>query len=216
MHRDQDRGDISPASAAVIEHPSRRGRSSRGKSKQRLILGIALGLTLIILFLTTLYFVTEISRLTALASTLRVQLEKDEQELSRLRPLLEKTKSELDSLVKGRFPHLTALEPDKVLNVNQGYVKNVVFNVVRQGRDKKFEYKLVMENLASHEIRPEFKIVVFDKLGVQIGQDEVSQPNGLMPGESRSYSSALRLFMDAEPAYFYLNGANIAPVKAGS
>jgi len=186
--------------------PSLRGsRRLRWRVSQRLILAIVLALALMSLFFLTMLYLSQTASLSRMNEALQKDLESKELELDRLRPQLEKTRQELDHLLSGRYPHLQRLELDQVLALNKSHVKNIVFTLVRQGREKKYEYKLVMENGASREIRPDFALIVFDRFGVQIGIDESAQLPALAAGETRSHSSAIELLVDGEPHYFYVN-----------
>jgi len=89
-----------------------------------------------------------------------------------------------------------------VLAVNKDLIKNIVFTVVNHDGAKQYEYKLVMENHSQTRIVPKFRLLIFDKYGVQIGLDQVLTSEELAPGESRSYSSKVDFFMKEEPAYF--------------
>jgi hypothetical protein len=186
--------------------PSLRGsRRARRRVSQRLMLALALAVTLLVLFFVAMLYFSETGNLSRMNAVLRADLDRKELELDQLRPELEKTRQEFEQILNGRYPHLQRLELDQVLTLNKAHLKNIVFTVVRQGREKKYEYKLVMENGASREIRPDFALIVFDRLGVQIGSDEGAQLPVLAAGETRSYASAVALRVHGEPHYFYVN-----------
>jgi hypothetical protein len=169
------------------------------------MLAIALCFALLGLFFITVLYFSKTASLSRANAALRADLERKEQELGRLQPQLENAQQELEQILSGRYPHLHRLEPDKVLTLNQGHIKNIVFTVVKHGGERKYEYKVVMENSQGHEIRPDFTLIVFDTLGVQTGISEASQLGALAPGESRSHSAVVDIFLEREPRYFYVS-----------
>jgi hypothetical protein len=46
---------------------------------------------------------------------------------------------------------------------------------------------------------------VFDRYGIQIGSAEIAGRGEIAPGESRSQSSVIDLFIDEVPLYFYVS-----------
>jgi hypothetical protein len=77
--------------------------------------------------------------------------------------------------------------------------------VVNHDGSRQYEYKLVVENRSHKVIVPKFRLLIFDKYGVQIGMDQILKDQELDPGESRSYSSKVNFFMKEEPAYFHVS-----------
>jgi hypothetical protein len=136
---------------------------------------------------------------------LQAELTKARQELSQTGPELERTRKIVSEMTKGRLPHLLDLVPDKVLNINSPYLKNIVFTVLNKNGTKSYEYKLVMENSTAKTIHPAARMLVFDRYGVQIGSAEMAGRAEIAPGESRSQSSVIDLFIDEEPRYFYVS-----------
>ena len=172
---------------------SRRSRSSRHSRLKIWGLGLALLITIVILFISFVYSSSRIAELTRRAGAIQDQLFLKEQEVEQL---------------KSRLTHsnLLKLVPDQVFAINRDSIKNIVFSVVSQGGSKIYEYKLVVENLSQQTFAPKFRVLVFDKDGIQIGIDQVLKGEKLAPGESRSYSSRVDLFMKEEPAYFHVSG----------
>lgn len=169
------------------------------------MLGGLLGLAVFLLVGVSVTLGGRVTNLTHSNSALSDELFKYEQELKQLRPQLAATERELQMLMEGRFPNLHPLEPDAVIPVQERYVKNIVFTVITRGTDELYEYKLVMENGERHAVTPNFRVLVFDKLGVQVGVDEVLAAKDLAVGESRSHSSTLDVFMNGKPRYFALD-----------
>ncbi len=183
------------------------GRQSgrRRRMSQRLLLAIGLGLALAVLIIESILSGTRIINLSKENNVLRSELLDAKAELSRLLPELKQARRDLKGMIQERMPHLRVLEPDKVLTVNDGYVKNIMFSVLKVNAEKKYEYKLVMENKTQFLVRPQVQIFVFNSHGVQIGMAETNDRLELIPGESRSRSSDIRLFIKDEPHYFFIH-----------
>jgi cell division protein FtsB len=201
--------EFGSATAARPSHSQRRhseqaSRTARRKRSQRLILAIALAVTLLLLIVVSIVSGIQIDRLSAENSALNTQLFEANQKLAKAMPELEAARKELADLTKGRLPHLRDLVPDKVLKIETGYVKNIVFTVLRQNGQNRYEYRVVMENTGDSLVRPDVRVFVFDHRGIQVGAGDISDRADMVPGESRSYSSVIDRFMDEEPRYFYV------------
>lgn len=183
---------------------SRRSRSSRSNGLIT-VLGGLLGVSVFLLVAVAITLGGRISASSNENSLLSAELFKSELALKELRPKLAAAEKELAMLMEGRFPHLHTLEPDAVIAVQEQYLKNIVFTVVNQNGNRVYEYKLVMANPFSYAVNVNFRVLVFDKLGVQVGVDRIRLDNDLAIGESRSHSSALDVFMKSEPRYFAIN-----------
>lgn len=197
------------AYAARTSHSHRRhseqaSRNARRKRSQRLVLAIALGVTLLLLIVVSIVSGIQIDHLSAENSSLNTELFEANQKLAKAMPELQEARKELNDLTKGRLPHLRDLVADKVLKVESGYVKNIVFTVLRQNGQNRYEYRVVMENKSDSMVRPDVRVFVFDHRGIQVGAGEISDRSDMVPGESRSYSSVIERFMDEEPRYFYV------------
>lgn len=158
------------------------------------------------LFILSVYTGSRIEVLSSRVDSLQQELFLKNKQADELASSLAQTKKQLEKLVKGRLPSVMKLEPDKVLEVNKDSIKNIVFTVVNHDGSKQYEYKLVLENHAKTVIVPKFRLLIFDKYGVQIGVDQVSTAEELDPGDSRSYSSKVDFFMNEVPAYFQVSG----------
>ncbi|MCW8874935.1 MAG: hypothetical protein OQK27_04205 [Gammaproteobacteria bacterium] len=171
-------------------------------------MSVLAGLLGLSVFLLVVGAITLGGRVTSLANANRAlteELFRNEQEIRQLRPRLEASERELQMLMEGRLPNLHSLIPDQVIQVQEQYIKNIVFTVVNQGEDKTYEYKLVMDNPAHLRIQPRFRVLVFDRMGVQVGVDEVELGDALGAGESRSHASTLDVFMNSQPRYFAID-----------
>lgn len=197
----QDSADQAPR-----ELPSRRSRRHRHSRRQEgpLLIGV-LGLTLLI-FILLFFGVLKINSLTSGNELLRSKLQEIQNELTGTKSELAQTRLDLQAAVEGRFPQLHRLEFDKVVPLQDGYLKNIVFTLLRHTNTRHYEYKLVIENNTQMTALPEVKVLVFDDLGVQLGMDEIPKQEPLERGETRSFSSTIELLVPGDPAYFYVVG----------
>jgi len=171
-----------------------------------MMLAIALAITLIALITVTTFFSLQVMQLNKLNDSLNAELDEKKMELSNIKPKLEQVQQELQQIVKGRIPQLREMQADKVIPVDRGYLKNIVFTVTKSNQQKQYEYKLVLENTSNTKIYPNARVVLFNRLGIQIGMDEINEKKELSPGESRSHSASFSLSVDDEPRYFIVGG----------
>lgn len=185
--------------------------SSRGKhrrsSRTRLIFLLSIVLVVETTALLVLFIQLTLSEQENLDLT--VLEKKQALELQALKPEVEKLRADIAALTTSRLPNLTKLEFDKVIPLDLGYVKNIVFTVAGKNSDKHYEYKIVMHNTDLTLIHPEVDILFFDRVGVQVGvskigfhQDGTPNLDMLERGEVRSFSSVIDLTGDADPEYF--------------
>jgi hypothetical protein len=129
----------------------------------------------------------------------------------------QKASEEVAALVQGRIPNLHPVALDQVIPVGRHYVKNVAFAQLREGGVPSYEYKLLLQNDTDAMAIPRVRVLLFDRLGVEIGRALVASSEGddadsqiLYPGTARSHSGTFELPRDAEPAYFLLDVADAA------
>lgn len=192
---------VSSRSSRRSEHSS---HVPRGKKSQRVMLAIALAISLLLLLVVGVLAGVRIDELTVSNQTAHAEAYQAKQALAKAMPELQQARKELVNLIKGKFPHLIELAPDKVIKLDAGYVKNIVFTVLQRNGKSLYEYRLVVENASDSMLRPDARIFVFDHRGAQIGMGEINDRSDMVPGESRSYSSTVERFIDAEPRYFYV------------
>ena len=180
------------------------GHGFRSKKSQRLMLAVALALSLLVLLAVSVIAGIRIDSLTEDQQIAQSELFKVKQALAKTLPELQQARKELGTLIKGQFPHLRELAPDKVIKLDTAYIKNIVFTLLQKNGKTVYEYRLVMENTSEYSIRPDARIFVFDHRGAQIGMGEVTDRTDMVPGESRSYSATVERFIEEEPRYFYI------------
>ena len=88
--------------------------------------------------------------------------------------------------------------------LHEGLVQNILFTLIKKSDNNRYEYKLVMENDTGSMSTPEVKALLFGRLGVQLGANEVPKQEPLLRGETRSYSSTVDLAVPGDPYYFYV------------
>lgn len=206
----RSRGYRSSGSRPYDPNDNFRLKSRKGSRKTKLIFVLAVFLALQSLYLLVSYIRMSIAEADTLELTLSER--KQQQELDILRPQAQKLRADIETLGKGGLPELTRLEFDKVLTMDQDYVKNVVFTVSGKGNDRVYEYKMVMHNGSLNLIHPQVDILFFDPQGIQVGMSRLGvQNDGVTPtlevmerGEIRSFSSQIQLSDNAKPGYFRL------------
>ncbi|MBP1149249.1 MULTISPECIES: hypothetical protein [Methylocaldum] len=190
-----------------VQAYSSRGKHRRSSSKTRLIFLLSIVLVVETTALLVLFIQLTLSEQENLDLT--VLEKKQALELQALKPEVEKLRADIAALTTSRLPNLTKLEFDKVIPLDLGYVKNIVFTVAGKNSDKHYEYKIVMHNTDLTLIHPEVDVLFFDRVGVQVGvskigfhQDGTPNLDMLERGEVRSFSSMVDLTGDADPEYF--------------
>ncbi len=188
----------------IRRHGPGAAREARRRRSQRLMLAIALAVSLALLGVVSVVSGIQIRQLTEENGALANELFQLKQKLARIEPELENARQELAAVTRGRLPHLKELVPDKVIPLDAGYVKNIVFTVLRQNGQTRYEYRVVLENASDGMLRPAVRVFVFDQRGVQVGSGDITDRAEMIPGESRAYSATIERFMDDEPRYFYV------------
>lgn len=172
------------------------------RTSQRRVLCSALVATLIVLFFVSLFTGLRIARLNRDNETLSADLAQSRARLAEIEPQNEKLRTGLVEILRNKVPHLRRLELDDALDVKAAYVKSILFTEARNGDEQHYEYTLLLENTTGYTIKPHVEVLVFDDLGVQIGEGGIADGNNLLPGDSRSRAGEINLMRDGAPAYF--------------
>ncbi len=168
---------------------------------------------LVVLFLVSFLFAwLYINRVSAEQQQALLDFRKQEIALQAANGELEKIRNELDTLVRDRIPGLLPLKYDEAITIDNDYVRNIIFTLVKNGKKSTYEYRLVMQNNTLSVIRPVVEILLFNEIGIQIGVTQVEQMDAtggaersaLDPGEVRSYTASINLIRNEEPRYFLL------------
>ncbi len=189
-----------------MEH-AKYGQSRRTKTRTRkiIVLSAVLALSLLVLIVQLIYSVATISTLNDKNRKLEIALIEAKTTIETLKPELESTKNDLEKLVQSRFPNLQELVTNQVMEVDNEYIRTVVFTVIKQGNRQLYKYLLVVENDTTSKIKPSFRVLLFDQYGVHVATDEFHDAQVLRPGESRDYASDIDFFFDTQPKHFYID-----------
>ncbi|MGD8630432.1 MAG: hypothetical protein PVG72_06835 [Gammaproteobacteria bacterium] len=141
-----------------------------------------------------------------------LELRKQQVTMQAVNTELETLRNELDTLVQERIPGLLPLKFDEAINIDNTFIRNIIFTEAINGKKRNFEYRLVMHNDSLSVILPKVEILLFNDIGIQIGAAHVEYTDAsseasraaLDPGEVRSYTSAINLLRNEEPRYFLL------------
>ncbi|KFI23272.1 hypothetical protein [Nitrosococcus oceani] len=204
----RDSSAPSPSSEFMRSYTSRTGRRRRSALKIKL-LQLALGSSIFLFSLTILLLWIYTSGLSAENNRISAEFNKQRRHLVAATAALEKLQNERNALVQGRLPYLLPLEYDRAISVTDQYLRNIIFTLTKNHGETATEYRVVLQNDGSSAIYPEVKILLFDKLGIQVGSAEItngeqsSDETILDPGEVRSYSGSVNFFRQGSPHYFH-------------
>jgi len=212
VQSDNTTGNSKPTSSNRSSSRSRRSRSSyrcdaRIRRYKYLLAGIAILFLIIYIFTWSHATKKSIEHEQTL-----IEFRKQELAMEVLTSELETVRNEMDMLVQDRIPGLLPLKFDEAINVEDKYIRNIIFTLVKNGKKRNYEYRLVMHNDTLSVIRPVVEILLFNNIGIQVGVAQVKYMDAspgterpvLDPGEVRSYSSSIELIRDEEPSYFLL------------
>ena len=203
----------------TTSQPSQRSSSSyrhdtRIRRYRHLLAGISI--LFLVIYVYTWFYIDGKSRE---YEQMLLQLRKHEKTLAVTSRELETVKKERDALVQKRIPGLLPLTYDQTINVDNQYIRNIIFTQVKNGKKKSYEYRLVVHNDSLSVIHPEIQILLFNDVGIQIGAATVEfrdPSTGIVhpvldPGEVRSHTAVIKLLRDAEPRYFLLDISETNP-----
>lgn len=201
--------DVASSDRGRFQRTGRRAHSWSRRSK--LLLGVVVVMILVDFF-TALLLGIQTYDLDRQNEILRSDLAKSQEELRRVVPELQQLRRELDTLIRGKLPHLRELEYDRVLPLNEGYLRNISFTRIVNRSTQSYEYKLVVQNNTHAPLWPEIQLALFNELGIQVGSTEIGTANpaalkaaSLGVGEVRSYSAIFQLAdKNVLPMYFMI------------
>jgi hypothetical protein len=142
----------------------------------------------------------------------RLELRKLEKALAETNKEVATLRKEKADLVQSRIPGVLPLTFDETIDIDNPYIRNIIFTEVKNGKEKTYEYRLVMNNDTLSVVHPKVQILVFNDIGIQIGEAKVEfrdQSTGrvhmvLAPGEVRTQTAVIKLVRDEKPQYFLL------------
>ena len=196
-------------------HSSPRSRRSRSyyrcHAKIRRYQYLVAGISILFLLVYVFTWLHSTGESTEHEQTL-LELRKQENAVEVLTSELETVRSELDTLIQDRIPGLLPLKYDEAITIDGTYIRNIIFTLVKSGKKRNYEYRLIMHNDSLSVINPIVEILLFNNIGIQVGAAQVERMDAtsgsarsvLDPGEVRSYTSSIDLIRDEEPSYFLL------------
>lgn len=205
---------FSKTSSTVATHPTarrrRRTRHRRSNISSRTVIKVISVAGGVVIVLVILAMSIGLSSLSADNAKLVTENNRAARELKQVRAQLAAATEQRDAMVRGRIPGLKLLKYDQAINLNQDYVRNVIFTLTRSGDNVTHEFRMVLHNDSLSVVNPKVKIVLFDAVGIQIGMTalkraEATSPtdrNLLDPGEVRSYSGVIPVNGEEKPMYF--------------
>ncbi len=207
--------------------PSRGGRSHshRYSRSQRKILKLLIVSWVLggLLFIVILVWIMTSMKLSAVNGDLllekartREQIEANRQleaEKRQLEQQISQLEQERAELVEKRIPHLRPLQFDVTIPIDKEYFRNINFTLTGTDHNRHYEYRAVIHNDGSASVEPDVTLFLFDELGIEVGKTRLSgkdtkagtEAPTLQPGETRSYSSEIRLQRQADPKYFLID-----------
>lgn len=194
-------------SASGSVHGSGRHRSSRRRRKSSMSPGAMIAAVIGVVAVATFaaFVVGSIVKQSSSVAVQRAALQEDQANTNDVRAELKRMRTEMDTLVKQRLPRLKVLQFDKVIPMNQPYVRSVLFTLTRSDDKESYEYTIILENVDSPTTLPTVQVLLFDRTGVQVGGDRVEGAGMLRPGDRQTFSGEIPLFMDSTPEYFYVD-----------
>lgn len=175
----------------------------------------------VLLLVTIIFTWLHIKRVEHNAQQALLELRVEKNKLSQLSSELQTVKLERDSLVKQRIPGLIPLSFDETITPDNRFIRNIIFTLLKTGDKEHYEYRIVMHNDSLSVVDLKVTILLFNDVGIQIGQSLVDQTMAagdsnraaLDPGEVRTYTASIQLTRDQQPGYFMLE---VAEVKQAS
>lgn len=191
-------------------HRRRRRHSTRGRTMQFIIL--LLVVMLMVVFIGWINTWVNLNASEDERVTLATDLRYKTKELSRLTTREKELTENLKAMVEKRLPGLREFRFDTTLTIDEGYVRNVSFTQTGLSMDKRYEYKLVLENNSPDTLTPSVRVLLFDEAGIQCGSAKVtakaavsnSEIEFLEPGEIRAYTAAILIDRTSPPHYFQI------------
>lgn len=112
-------------------------------------------------------------------------------------------------LVENRLPGLRQLKFGEIIEKPAEHVESVLITRSNAYEGDRYEYLLIVKNRSHEFISPEFKLLLFNASGYQVGSATVGGTGAsarrgkamLKPGETRSYTGVLAVDSEEPPPY---------------
>ena len=205
-------GERAGADPAAIRRRGRRSKSGVRVERKVQRLQMAMVIILCGWVLAVLGAGVYIERIKTEKESIYIEALRLERELSETTAALETVTKDRDEMVNARIPGLERLTYDESIQVGNLYVRNIIFTLAMKNDTPSYEYRVVFSNDGLSTVIPNLRIVIFNELGVQLGEARVpaDSTNGaevgfiLDPGEVRTHSGTIEFFSAGTPKYFSL------------
>ena len=126
--------------------------------------------------------------------SLRNSLNERSLELREMTAELDKAHAALERLSMRLNPGLHRLELDRPILLGGGALRSTVFTPLQNGVKEGYRYRLTVRDDTGEAMLPELSLVLFDRLGDEVGRPEVGGQlvASLPSGGGRSYSGVIR------------------------
>lgn len=176
-------------------------RVHRWSQRSQILLG-ALSLSVVIIFFLILFFSIKFYSLSRENAELTRSMREAQRELEPLRKEVVQLREDLKALVEKRLPRMMPLEFDKVIALDERYVKNISFTLMKKDQEQSYEYKIVLQNDSLSTVEPDLRVYLFNRSGLQVGMSQIRGDASMGLGEVRSYTRVIETEPEEEPAYF--------------
>jgi hypothetical protein len=207
-----------PSAYGSSRHRSRRrggegGSRSHSKTKKIVQLRVMVAVLLVLLTAVTVAAITFWSRVDVLGSealSLSTDLSYAQKELDKARELMRQQENEISAMLARRIPGLSQIAFDTLFNANDKYLRKLTFSQSGVGADKGIEFHAVLENKGSGPLVPDVRIILFDRMGIQVGMVKIDRHHASNPQaaaelsaqETRTYTGPVVADSGVEPRYF--------------
>ncbi len=189
----------------------KRGKSYKSLKNRTRILLVATVSMAIILVITLFTLGVNLVLATRENNVLEAKLKVTNSEMAGMETELAALKEEKNKLLRGILPNLSPLTLDQVIDLNDGYLKNITFSYKKVKNVSGYEYKLVLQNNLLTSIFPEVSLFFFTKDGIQQGLSEIGgtdenaiKANALGPAETTSYSAFIPFTSNKNKPEYYM------------
>ena len=176
---------ISRAQSGASQRHARQRVSGRTR-KRVILLSIMLAAVMLVLVVETIYVTVSVSTLQDQKRVLSLRLADAQDQIATLSDDLAQLRTELEQILDGRFPNLRLFELNKVIELDHPQMQNIVFTRIKRGDQIFYTYRALVMNDAVVLFKPDFRILLFDRLGVHIGTAQFTDDSILAIGETDS------------------------------
>ena len=157
---------------------------------------------MLVLVVETIYVAVSVSTLQDQKRVLSLRLADAQDQVAALTDERNQAHTELAQILDGRFPNLRLFELNKVIALDHPQVQNIVFTRIKRGAQIFYTYRALVMNDAVVLFKPDFRILLFDRLGVHIGTARLTDDSTLAIGETDTYAGEIEIIRSSLPQHF--------------